>query len=334
VSNLTHWEDVKSDMNGTFPKVLRIGTWTLDVGVEMDVEILAKKKIPLTCDSQMHIHINSKMNVHGLCRSLFFLSDKGGNILHNTCLLQYHLANENDGEDLVFDVAPHGNRKHGKKPFYLTKKSTLDAMKAELSEHAPSVAFRKVSNASGGILGAQQPGQLPRSREQLYDLKRKTKTEDQVDELLLYSKSKDEPFIIEHHDVPEDLWVLGKAHMSRDLSRFCTSDIRSHPFCVDPTFNFGKFEVTPFSYKHLLLKSTRTNEAPVFIGPTALHYSKSKTVYKKIVSAVSASCPELSRNARGYVTDGEKALSNALAETLPKATGLRCFNHFRENCKI
>ena len=52
------------------------------------------------------------------------------------------------------------------------------------------------------MLGAQQPGQLPRSREQLYDLKRKAKTEDQVDELLLYSKSKDEPFIIEHHDVP------------------------------------------------------------------------------------------------------------------------------------
>ena len=333
VSNLRHWEDVKSDMNGTFPKVLRIGTWTLDIGVEMDVEILAKKKIPLSCDSQMHIHINSKMNVHGLCRSLFFLSDKGGNILHNTCLLQYHLADENDGEDLVFDVAPHGNRKHGKKPFYPTQKSTLDAMKAELSEHAPSVAFRKVSNASGGMLGAQQPGQLPRSREQLYDLKRKAKTEDQVDELLLYSKSKDEPFIIEHHDVREDLWVLGKGHMSRDLSRFCTSGIRSHPFCVDPTFNFGKFEVTPFSYKHLLLKSTRTNEAPVFIGPTALHYSKSKIVYKKIASAVSASCPELSRKARGYVTDGEKALSDALAETMPKATGLRCFNHFRENCR-
>lgn len=36
-SNLTHWEDKKSDMNGTFPKVLRIGTWTLHIGVEMDV---------------------------------------------------------------------------------------------------------------------------------------------------------------------------------------------------------------------------------------------------------------------------------------------------------
>ncbi|PFX18218.1 Neuroglian [Stylophora pistillata] len=85
----------------------------------------------------------------------------GGNILHDTCLLQYHLADDNDGEDLVFDVAPRGNRKYGKKkPFYPTQKSTLDAMKAELSENAPSVACRKVSSASGGMLGAQQPGQL------------------------------------------------------------------------------------------------------------------------------------------------------------------------------
>ena len=101
-----HWEDVKSDMNGTFPKVFRIGTWTLGIGVEMDVQIFAKKKIPLTCDSQMHIHTNSKMNVHGLCRSLFFMSDKGGNILHDACLLQYHLADDDDVEDLMFDVAP------------------------------------------------------------------------------------------------------------------------------------------------------------------------------------------------------------------------------------
>lgn len=121
-------------------------------------------------------------------------------------------------------------------------------MKAEVYKNAPSVASRKVSSASGGMLGAQQPGKLPRSRKQLYDLKHKAKTRDQVDEPSLYSQSKDEPFIIKHHDVPEDLWVLSKAHMNRDLSQFCTSEIRSHPFCVDPTFNFGKFEVTPFSY--------------------------------------------------------------------------------------
>ena len=44
----------------------------------------------------------------------------------------------------------------------------------------------------------------------------------------------------------EDLWVLPKPYMTMDLSRFCTSEKLSHPLSVDPTFNFGKFEVTLF----------------------------------------------------------------------------------------
>ena len=83
-------------------------------------------------------------------------------MLHDARLLQYHLADGNPGDEVVFHVQPHGNRKHGKKPFYPTHKSTLEAMKAELKENPPAVAFRRGSNASGGILRARQPGELPR----------------------------------------------------------------------------------------------------------------------------------------------------------------------------
>ena len=155
---------------------------------------------------------------------------------------------------------------------------------------------------------------------------------DHVDELLLYVKHTEESIILEHHDMPEDLWVLGKPHMCHDLSRFCTSEALSHPFSVDPTFNFREFEVTPYSYKNLLLKCKRTNESPVFIGPTAIQHSKTKAVYK-IASAVATNCPDLAEKGRGFVTDGEQALHDALGESMKKATGLRCFNHFRQNCK-
>ena len=33
----------------------------------------------------------------------------------------------------------------------------------------------------------------------------------EVEELLLYSKSMDNPIVLEHHDLPEDLWLLGPA---------------------------------------------------------------------------------------------------------------------------
>ena len=142
--------------------------------------------------------------------------------------------------------------KHGTKPFYPLQKSTMEATKNKLTLKSPAVVHRNICDVAGGVFGAEQPGQLPRSRQQLYDLKAKMGKADHVDELL-YVKHTEEFIILEHHDVPEDLWVLGKPHMCHDLSRFCTSEALSHPFSVDPTFNFEEFEVTLFSYKNLLL---------------------------------------------------------------------------------
>ena len=333
VSKNQSWEDIKSDTNGAYIHHLRTAIWTLDASDEMEIQILAKRKVELEMKGQFHMHINSKRNAFGLSRSIFFLTNHDGDILHNTCLLQYHIDKENC-DDVVFEVARHGNRKTGDKPFYPTQKSTMEALKEELSTKPVSGVFKMVSSSAGGILRARQPEQLPRSRQQLYDIKSKMKKSvDEVEELLLYSKTMDDPIVLEHHDVPEDLWVLGKQHMCNDLSRFCCSEVMSFPLSVDPTFNFGRYEVTPYSYKHLLLKSKRTKETPVFLGPTAIHYSKSKPIFKKIAAAVAMNSPGLSAKCKGFITDGEKALHEALSEMMKKSTGLRCFNHFRRNCK-
>ena len=195
----------------------------------------------------------------------------------------HHIDKENCDE-VVFDVAPHGNRKEGDcKPFYPTQKSTLQAIKQELSLKPASEVFKMVSNSVGGILGARQPEQLPRSKQQLHDMKSKMKKSVvEVEELLPYAKSMEDPIVLEHHHVPEDRWVLGKEHMCNDLSRFCCSEIMSFPLSVDPTFNFGRFEVTPYSYKHLFLKSSRTNETPVFLGRQQFTLAKTNQCSRKL----------------------------------------------------
>lgn len=332
VSKLGCWQDVKSDMNGVYHNNLRVATWTVEIDANNHVEILEKKKVELGSDNDFHVHIHSTKNKAGLCRSIFHLLDRDEKIVNSTCLLQYSLT-DRDRDEVNFDVPSHRNSKSGKKPFYPTQKSTMEAIKRELASCSASVALKNVSDASGGVLGAREPGELPRSRKQLYDLKNKMKQVDQVDELLQYAKQLEKPIVLEHHDVPEDLWVLSKPHMTADLSRFCTSEVLSHPFSVDPTFNFGKFEVTPFTYKHLFLKSKRTGTAPVFLGPTAIHYSKQKAVYSKIVHAVASNTPNLADKGKGYITDGEDALYSALREVMRQATGLRCFRHFYQNCR-
>ena len=78
--------------------------------------------------------------------------------------------------------------KSGKKPFYLTQKSTMEASKKELASSLASVALKNVSASAGGVLAARESGELPRSKNQLYDLKNKMKKVDEVEELLQYAK--------------------------------------------------------------------------------------------------------------------------------------------------
>ena len=319
-------------MNGVYSQTLRIATWTVEVDEKDQVQILEKKKVELASDKEYHMYIHSMKNKAGLCCSIFLLFDRDKEIVNSACLLQYAVT-DNDCEEVDFDVPAHGNSKRGKKPFYPTRKSAMEEIKSELASSSASVTLKNVSASAGGIQGAREPGELPRSKQQLYDLKNKMKKVDQVDELLQNAKHLEDPIVLEHHDFPEDLWVLAKLHMTADLSRFCTSEILSHPLSVDPTFNFGKFEVTPFTYKHLFLISKRTGTAPAFVGPTAIHYSKQKSVYSKIVHAVASNTLSLADKGKGFITDGEETLYSALGEVMRHATGLRYFRHFYQNCK-
>ena len=120
--------------------------------------------------------------------------------------------------------------------------------------------------------------------------------------------------------------------MCKDFFRFSTSELLSYPLSVDPTFSFGKYEVTPFCYRHLFLKSKRTQVPPVFIGPTALHHLKTKATFKKIVNEVTSASPNLANKAKSFLTDGELPLHESLEEYLKHAKGLRCFVLFKRNC--
>ena len=88
---------------------------------------------------------------------------------------------------------------------------------------------------------------------------------------------------------------------------------------LNPAFSFGKYKVTPFCYRHLFVKSKRTQVPPIFIGPTALHHSKTKATYKKIVDGVTSATPGLSHKAKSFTTDGELPLNKSLEEGLTKA---------------
>lgn len=83
----------------------------------------------------------------------------------------------------------------------------------------------------------------------------------------------------------------------------------------------------------LISEVEKDTGTPNFYWPTtALHHSKAKATYKKIVDAVTSVTPGLAHKAESFITDGELPLHESLEEGLTKAKGLRCFVHFQRNC--
>ena len=189
-------------------------------------------------------------------------------------ILQYLVRNDDGRLDDV-EVQKHGNaRSTNPKPFYPLKKSMLAAMKESIEKKGSQEVYNDLRRKAGGVLGASSVSELPRGKEQIYNAKSRISsslTQDDVEDLLKYALDK-EDLILHHSDYPEYRWVLGTESMYSVLARFTTWDLLCHPFCVDQTFRMGQFEVTPVVFKNLMLKSKRTNESPVFLGPTMIHH--------------------------------------------------------------
>lgn len=330
-----NWEDVKADMNGVYSGILRCAVWTIECRDGL-WSLLKKKKAPLPSKDAFHLVQNSKTNkaAPALARSIFLLNDFKGNVVNNVCLVQYHVSNS-DGRVEDLQIQKHGNsRSTNPKPFYPLKKSTLASIRDNVTKRGSHGVYDDLRKKAGGAFGATNVSELPRGKQQIYNAKSRissSASEDDVDELLKYARDKDD-LILHHSDYPEDRWVLGTATMCSDLSKYTTSDLLCYPFSVDPTFKMGQFEVTPVVYKNLLLKSKRTNESPVFLGPTMIHHKKTYDTYRALAATCAGKCKGLSK-AKGFITDGEETLSRAFEDELKNARSLRCFKHFESNCK-
>ena len=155
---------------------------------------------------------------------------------------------------------------------------------------------------------------------------------DDVGDMLNYARDK-EDVVLFHADDPQDLWVLGTKAMCLEMTRSSTADNLSSPIYVDPTFNLvGQFEVTPIVFKNVLLRSKRTGENPIFIGPTMIHHKKTYDEYTVLAHATTQESKEM-LNLKSFVTDGEQPLQKAFQNHFPTAKSLRCFKHFHNNCK-
>ena len=83
-------------------------------------------------------------------------------------------------------------------------------------------------------------------------------TEDSFADSLRALKEQEKDFIRLCQAHPIELYILYDDRQIIDLVQFCTSPIQSSLMSTDPTFDFGKFAVTPITTHHLMLKSWKS----------------------------------------------------------------------------
>ena len=130
-------------------------------------------------------------------------------------------------------------------------------------------------------------------------------------DILTYNEELGNNGIIWHHpDIPDDLCVLGTNVMTNELS----NATKVLPISVDPTFSFGRYEVTPFTYRSVAFECKSKNVLKTWvpvtvIGSTIIQHTKFDETYELAMRSIAKKKCKLEIADGTYIiTDGEPAL--------------------------
>ena len=200
------------------------------------------------------------------------------------CVIQYYF----DGEQHQLDLKSHGNSKVIK-PYARSMKSLHEKLKKSGGKTTPKDAMTEALEQAGGLINARCAGSIPNSRHQVRYHQLKSREKDKGDALLsvmLQCKSDcDDVFVRSVVAAPEPMAVLCTNQQLKDMVRFLTYESGFTVMGVDPTFNFGDFNVTPIAFRYLLLEHRKEGHSPVLLGPLLVHQQKKFSSYHFFKSA-------------------------------------------------
>ena len=107
-------------------------------------------------------------------------------------------------------------------------------------------------------------------------------------DILTYNEELGNNGIIWHHpDIPDDLCVLGTNVMTNELS----NATKVLPISVDPAFSFGRYEVTPFTYRSVAFECKSKNVLKTWvpvtaIGSTIIQHTKFDETYELAMRSI------------------------------------------------
>ena len=231
----------------------------------------------------MLMKVHRTENEFGLIRNIVYFTNQNNSVINSKVILQYYINNKvcGDVESITYTVQSHGNSKR-EKPFYVIKKSTIADCKNKVlhsgSKRSVSVLYDTFHR---DLTEDSDYGDHLRSKKQLIDFYRSQSADNEVGDILGYNNELGNDSILWYHgDIPTDLWVIGIKEMVAEIP--VASEC--NPLSIDPTFNFGEYEVTPLTYRNMLFKCKSKNTMNTWvpatmIGPVIIQHDKSAETY-------------------------------------------------------
>ena len=174
-----------------------------------------------------------------------------------------------------------------------------------------------LSLAVGGVASTSAPGELPQNEKQVTNLRQQAKLKGAC----RWAKWRGWWFICRIAEgIQWRSWVKVYSYYSccswSSDSPCRSSDCRfgkilhiKYRIWNSHTFSLGLFDVTPITYRHLLLSTKRNENTPIFLGPVLIYYWKTFATYLFFTSSLVGLSSQL-EGIRAFGTDGEKALSD------------------------
>ena len=178
-------------------------------------------------------------------------------------------------------TAPNHGNSGAAKLFFVIKRSTLQIFKKQVSQTGKRVISVLYDNKTQMQNEDRDYSDLPRSKKQLIDLPRSSLMNNEVRDILAYNKELNNDATLWHHsDIPDDLWVTENENIVVEMSNGITL-----PISVDPTFNFGAYDITPLTYRIALFQCKSQNLSKKWVPatvvrPAIVYQNKSPNTYE------------------------------------------------------
>ena len=128
----------------------------------------------------------------------------------------------------------------------------------------------------GGMMTASNAASMLREQQQVSDARRHLRfttrsggTSELAMMMMKCKAANGDVFVRFVQAAPEPLCILATDYQLQELEKNCTNSHNFGVLSLDPTFDLGKFYVTPMALR--MFNSKRTGKSPYYIGPLLIH---------------------------------------------------------------